>query len=202
MEELWTIGSKLVFVVESVPGSIKELVRKVQSARSAFYVILHGRVLGFTGRLREGDWSVDLEDTVACINSSQMARALDGASEWGLGRRHEVGGYCTTGEQELFEVVFNAASRYGLDWIWHEDQDPIDVIDQFGECWDELSGGKLSADGVRAARAGEMGYVSRYAAYRTDPVEDCWKQTGAKPIEIAGLIPTRVALCTRSTDRG
>ena len=156
-------------MVESVPSVVKDLVRKIQSARSAFYVILHECVLGLTGHIPEGDWSADLEDTVACTNSSQMARALDGASEWGLGRKREVDGCCTTGEQGLLEVVFNEASRYGPDWIWHEDQDPIDVIDRFGECWDELSGGKMSANGVRAARAEEMGYISRYAVYRKAP---------------------------------
>ena len=49
----------------------------------------------------------------------------------------------------------------------------VDIVDKFGECWGELSGGKLNAEGVRAARAEEMGYASRYEAHKKVPVEDC-----------------------------
>ena len=138
----------------------------------------------------EQDIVVNLDGSVACTNSVQKADALEAAARSGLARQRQMDdyyGFRTIGETDLVDVGFVEACRQGPDWMWNEEQvisfseRSADVIDGCGECWDELSVGKLAPDGVRAARAEEVSYVTRYGVRKKAPIKECWKQTGKKP---------------------
>ena len=50
------------------------------------------------------------------------------------------------------------------------------------EYWDDASGNALYPEGIRKARAEEMGYVRDLQVYSKVPISECWAKTGRAPI--------------------
>ena len=48
--------------------------------------------------------------------------------------------------------------------------------------WDDLSGRELNKEGVTNARIEELGEFNKHQVYDKVPEEECWRNTGKKPI--------------------
>jgi hypothetical protein len=50
--------------------------------------------------------------------------------------------------------------------------------------WDDVHGGDLPKNGVRAARAEEVGYMQNRKIWRLKPIKECWDVTGKPPVSM------------------
>lgn len=65
------------------------------------------------------------------------------------------------------------------------EQENLEWMEQVGEqYWDDASGKLLDPEGVRQARAAEMGHVKELGVYRKVPIKQCWDRTGKRPIAV------------------
>jgi len=137
----------------------------------------------------------------AVTNSATIAEALERAARSGFERRWVEDGFETMGHEELADIVFEVVSRNGMNWIWKEDPvvdivdivDPVDIIDvdvtlgsidNCGEFWDEYTGERLPSEEVARARSDEIDGLKQYGVFEKVSVEECWKETGKRPIGV------------------
>ena len=50
--------------------------------------------------------------------------------------------------------------------------------------WDDISGAKLDPAQVSKARMEEMKELHKHGVYLKVPIEECWRETGKKPIGV------------------
>ena len=207
-ELLWTRGSKCVLATEEVSRETKKLIMNVQRHKGCEFVCLH-RYIGHMGidgipseALQKSDnYLVLLGEVVAITNSPVIAEALEEAARSGLRRVLVRGQFETGGGKEVVPIILEAVSRSGTEWIWDEDPniriadivDDIDIvdigvsvgsIDNCGEFWDEYTGERLPSEEVAKARSDEIDGLKQYKVIEKATIEECWKQTGKRPIGV------------------
>ena len=121
---------------------------------------------------------------MAVTISVVIAEALERSARSGLERKWVRDGFETDGSEGVANVVFEAVSRSGTNWLWKEgpivdivdivdDVDIVDIevsvgsIDNCGEFWDEYTGERLPSEEVARARSDEIDGLKQYKVFES-----------------------------------
>ena len=103
---------------------------------------------------------IGIGEVVAITNSPIIAEALEQAARSGLERIWVRKGFETVGSEGVANIVFEAVSRSGTNWIWNDGPivDVVDIVDDVDIVDIEVSVGSVDNCGEFGMSILESGY--------------------------------------------